>query len=56
VEIISSNDVPGLTQEKDPEPLLSTYKLCRSFCNALRLEMLTLQAKEVAKGRWGEWN
>lgn len=38
--------------EKDPEPLLSTYKLCRSLCNGLRLEMLALQAKELGKGDW----
>ncbi|GAB5036350.1 mediator of rna polymerase ii transcription subunit 14-like [Nannochloropsis oceanica] len=38
--------------ENDSVPLLSTYKLCRSFCNALRLEMLALQAKELAKGTW----
>ena len=38
--------------ENDPEPLLGTFKLCRSLCNAMRLEMLALQAKELAKSHW----
>lgn len=39
-----------LIQEGNVQPICDTYNLCQSFCNALKLEVLILQAKELAKG------